>query len=326
MDFTCKTRNLQSLVNDMEKNKITLSHKLQRAEGQWNRKIKSDLIDSLLRKYPINPTYGIVEEGDKLAIIDGVQRLSTIRDYIGNRFALSKDMDPVIINGEEKNLSGLKFKKLDEDTQNEILNSELQIYRMSDCTEKDVREIFRRQNAGKPLSAKHLRVVNESDIFSNEITILLDTKFMNKVISPAMHKNGSDRDIIIQTLMLISTNQENDYTSFRSKDINDFVLEHGDESIEKIPTLAEAISRLSDSFEEETLKIPGTSLPMILYSAYRITKDKKSFSKLVDEIRNFLDNYDSNEEYKQYLQSGTSAQQNVRGRFDYWREIVKKIG
>lgn len=326
MDFTCKTRTLQSLAKDMEKGNITLSHKLQRSEGQWNRKQKSDLIDSLLRKYPINPTYGIVQEDNSLAIIDGVQRLSTIRDFISNKFALSKDMESIIINGEEKDLSGLKFKKLDEDTQNEILNSELQVYRMTACTEKDVREIFRRQNAGKPLSAKHLRVVNESDLFSSEITNLLDNEFMDKVITPTMHKNGSDRDAIIQTLMLISTNQENDYTSFRSKDIDVFVSEYGDESIEKITTLAEALNRLNDSFEEEILKIPGTSLPMILYAAYRITKDKKSFSKLVDEIRNFLENYDSNEEYKQYLQSGTSAQQNVRGRFDYWREIVKRIG
>lgn len=325
MDFTCKTRSLQSLVKDMEKNRITLSHKLQRPEGQWNRKTKSELIDSLLRKYPINPVYGIVED-DTLGIIDGVQRLSTIRDYIGNKFALSKDVESIVINGEEKNLSGLKFNKLDEDTQNEILNSELQVYRMSDCTEKDVREIFRRQNAGKPLSAKHLRVVNESDLFSTEITNLLDAEFMDKVITPTMHKNGSDRDVVIQTLMLISTNQENDYTSFRSADINAFVIDHGDESIDKIPTLTEALDKLNDSFEEETLKIPTTSLPMILYAAYRITKDKKAFGRLVDEIRNFIENYDSNEEYKQYLQSGTSAQQNVRGRFDYWREIVKRIG
>ena len=176
MDFTCKTRTLQSLAKDMEKGNITLSHKLQRSEGQWNRKQKSDLIDSLLRKYPINPTYGIVQEDNSLAIIDGVQRLSTIRDFISNKFALSKDMESIIINGEEKDLSGLKFKKLDEDTQNEILNSELQVYRMTDCTEKDVREIFRRQNAGKPLSSRHLRVVNESDLFSSEITNLLDNE------------------------------------------------------------------------------------------------------------------------------------------------------
>lgn len=326
MDYTCKTRSLQSLVNDMNKGTITLSHKLQRPEGQWNKRQKTDLIDSLLRKYPINPTYGIVQIDNTLAIIDGVQRLSTIRDFIGNKFSLSKDMESVVVNGEEKNLAGLKFVKLDENTQNEILNAELQVYRMSDCTEKDVREIFRRQNAGKPLSARHLRVVNESDVFNSEIGNLVDHAFMDKVLSPTMHKNGSDRDIIIQTLMLICTNQENDYTSFRSNDINAFVTDHGDESIEKITTLTEALDRLNESFTEETLKIPSTSLPMILYSAYRITKDKKSFSRLVEEIRTFLNGYDSNDYYKQFLQSGTSNQENVRGRFDYWREIVKRIG
>lgn len=325
MDFTCKTRSLQSLVKDMNKGTITLSHKLQRPEGQWNRKVKTDLIDSLLRKYPINPTYGIVQDDDTLAIIDGVQRLSTIRDYIGNKFSLSKDMEPITINGEEKNLAGLKFTKLDEDTQSEILNAELQIYRMSDCTEKDVREIFRRQNAGKPLSSRHMRVVNESDLFNSEITNLVDHSFMDKIVTPTMHKNGSDRDIIIQTLMLISTNQENDYTSFRSKDMNVFITEHGDESIEKINTLIEALDKLDESFDEDELKIPSTSIPMILYSAYRITKDKKSFSRLVDEIKSFIDGYDSNNYYKQFLQSGTSSQENVRGRFEYWRNIIREL-
>lgn len=325
MDFTCKTRSLQSLVKDMNKGTITLSHKLQRPEGQWNRKVKTDLIDSLLRKYPINPTYGIVQDDDTLAIIDGVQRLSTIRDYIGNKFSLSKDMEPIIINGEEKNLAGLKFTKLDEDTQSEILNAELQIYRMSDCTEKDVREIFRRQNAGKPLSSRHMRVVNESDLFNSEITNLVDHSFMDKIVTPTMHKNGSDRDIIIQTLMLISTNQENDYTSFRSKDMNVFITEHGDESIEKINTLIEALDKLDESFDEDELKIPSTSIPMILYSAYRITKDKKSFSRLVEEIKSFIDGYDSNDYYKQFLQSGTSSQENVRGRFEYWKNIIREL-
>ena len=56
MDYTAKTRSLQSLVKDMNKGTINLSHKLQRPEGQWNRKQRTDLIDSLLRHYPINPT------------------------------------------------------------------------------------------------------------------------------------------------------------------------------------------------------------------------------------------------------------------------------
>ena len=44
MDYTSKTRSLQSLVKDINKGAINLSHKLQRPEGQWNKKVKTDLI------------------------------------------------------------------------------------------------------------------------------------------------------------------------------------------------------------------------------------------------------------------------------------------
>lgn len=324
MDYTLKTRSLQSLVKDMEKGTISLSHKLQRPEGQWNKKQKSNLIDSLLRHYPINPTYGIVETNGTLSIIDGVQRLSTIRDFIGNKFSLSKDMESVIINGEEKNLSGLKFNKLDEDTQSEILNSELQVYRMSDCTEKDVREMFARQNAGKPLSNKLMRVVHESDDFSNVVYSLTNHPFMDKIMSPVQRKNGTDRDIIIQAMMLISSNQEQEFTSFRTKDIDAYVTDYADQYLDRADSLKEAMDRFNEAFDGE-VKIPSTSIPQILYSGYRIVKDKKSFSRLAEKVSEFIATYDSNEEYKQYVQSGTGSKENVKGRFDYWRGIVKTL-
>lgn len=323
MDYTSKTRSLQSLVKDMDKGTINLSHKLQRPEGQWNRKQKTDLIDSLLRHYPINPTYAIVEEDGTLSVIDGVQRLSTIRDYIENGFALSKDMDSVIINNEEKNLSGLKFEKLDEDTKSEILNAELQIYRMTQCTETDIREMFRRQNAGKPLNSKLLRIVKESDEFSDAVYSLANHPFMNKLMSPAQRKNGTDRDTIVQTFMLVATNQENDFTSFRAKDIDMFVSQYADRYINRADILKEAMNKFDESFDE--VKIPVTSIPQILYSGYRIIKDKKSFTKLVDKVAEFCVNYDSNDEYKQFVQNGTGSKENVRGRFDYWRSIVREL-
>ena len=324
MDYTSKTRSLQSLVKDMNKGTINLSHKLQRPEGQWNRTQRTDLIDSLLRHYPINPTYGIVEENGTLSIIDGVQRLSTIRDYIGNKFALSKEMDTVIVNGEEKNLSGLKFDKLDEDTQDEILKSELQVYRITDCTETDIRELFRRQNAGRPLSNKLMRVVHESDEFSEVIYSLSNHPFMDKIMSKAQHKNGTDRDTIIQAMMLISSNQEQEFTSFRTKDIDTYVTDYADQYLDRADTLKEAMDRFNEAFDGK-IKIPSTSIPQILYSGYRIVKDKKSFSRLAEKVSEFVTTYDSNEEYKQYVQSGTGSKENVKGRFDYWRRIVKEL-
>lgn len=323
MDYTCRTKTLQALNKNMERGNILLSHKLQRPEGQWNRKQKTDLIDSLLRKYPINPTYGIKEDG-VISVIDGVQRLSCVRDFISDKFALSKNMESVIINGEEKSLAGMKFSKLDEDTKDVILNSELQLYELTDCTEKDVREMFRRQNAGKPLSGKQLRVVHETDEFSSAVYDLATHPFMNKLATKTQRKNGTDKDLIIQTLMLIETTQDNEFISFRSKDIDIFVSDYSDNiTQDKFETLKTAMDKFDESFEE--IKIPVTSIPMVLYSGYQVIEDEKEFSKLVDLVNDFLNGYDNNEEYKQYVQSGTSGAENVKGRFEWWKSRCENI-
>ena len=183
--------------------------------------------------------------------------------------------------------------------------------------------MFRRQNSSKPLSGKLLRIVHESDEFSDAVYSLSNHPFMRKLITPAQHKNGTDRDLIIQTLMLISTTQENDFTSFRTKDIDVFVKDHADKSLDKIGVLQDAMDKFDETFEE--IKVPITSISVILYSGYRIIKDKKSFSKLVELIKEFLSSYDTNEEYKQYVISGTSSSENVRGRFDYWRNKIRTV-
>ena len=211
-----------------------------------------------------------------------------------------------------------------DDTKDAILSSELQVYELTDCTEKDVREMFRRQNAGKPLNGKQLRVIHESDEFSEIVYSLTTHPFMDKLMTKAQRKNGTDRDLIIQTLMLIETNQENDFTSFRTNDIDIFVTNHSDSiSQDKVDMLELALDKYDESFEK--IKVPVTSVSFVLYSGYRIIKDNKDFSKLVDTINDFLTNYDSNEEYKQYVQSGTSSSENVRGRLDWWRNRIKTL-
>ncbi len=124
--------------------------------------------------------------------------------------------------------------------------------------------------------------------------------------------------------MLIETNQENDFTSFRTNDMDIFVMDHSNSiSQDKVDMLETAMDKFNEAFEK--IKVPVTSTPMILFSGYRIIKDKKSFSKLIDLINDFLNSYDSNEEYKQYVQSGTSSSENVRGRLDWWRNKIKTL-
>lgn len=330
MKTSSKSRTLQWISNQYKKGNISFSHKLQRPVGQWSPRTKSLLIHSLLSGFPVNPIYIVDEEGI-LYTLDGSQRTSTCIDYLNDKFALSKDTPNIIIsskeNGEDTTkeyvIAKKKFSKLDEEVKSTLLACDLEFCTLSEFTDEDVKEMFRRQNSSKPLNGKLLRIVYESEEFSNAIYSLSNHPFMSKLITPAQHKNGTDKDLIIQALMLICTNQENDFTSFRTKDIDAFVKDHADDSLDKIGTLKDAMDKFDDAFEE--IRIPITSIPVILYSGYRIVKDKKSFSKLIELINEFLSTYDTNEEYKQYVMSGTSSSENVRGRFDYWRNKIRIV-
>lgn len=330
MKTSSKERTLQWITNQHKKGNISFSHKLQRPIGQWSPKMKSLLIHSILSGFPVNPIY-VVDQDGTLYTLDGSQRTSTCISYLNNEFSLSKDTPNIVIrskeNGEtvskEYEIAGKKFKKLDEEVQSTLLSCGLEFCTLSDYTDNEVREMFRRQNSSKPLNGKLLRIVHESDAVSDAVFSLANHPFMSKLVTSTQRKNGTDRDLVVQTLMLICTSPERDFTSFRTKDIDVFVQDYADNSLEKINTLIDAMDSFDEAFE--TIKIPITSIPMILYSGYRIKKDKKSFSKLIDVINEFLNNYDTNEEYKQYVQSGTSSQENVRGRFDYWRNIIRTI-
>ena len=331
MKTASKERTLQWIANQYGKGNISFSHKLQRPIGQWSPKMRSLLIHSLLSGFPVNPIY-VVEEKDTIYTLDGSQRTSTCIGYINNEFSLSKDTPNITISSKENGepvskeyvIGGKKFKKLDEEVKLLLLSCSLEFCTLSDYTDNEVKDMFHRQNISKPLGGKLLRIVRESDAFSDTVYSLSTHPFMDKLVTKAQRKSGADRDFIINTFMLIESNQEHEFLSFRTKDVDVFVSDHTDAiGQEKIAVLKDALDAFNEAFGE--IKIPATSIPMILYSGYHVKKAKKSFAKLVDVINAFLESYDKNEEYKKFVLSGTSGAENVKGRFDWWKNKIKNL-
>lgn len=331
MKTSNKERTLQWINNQHKKGSISFEHKLQRPIGQWNGKMKSLLIHSLLSGMPVNPIYVIDEDGT-LYTLDGSQRTSTCIAYINNEFALSKGTPNIVLtikeNGQpvskEYVIEGKRFKKLDDEVKDTLLACSLEFCTLSEYTDDEVKEMFKRQNSSKPVNKKQLRIVIESDDFSDKIFTLSKNPFIKKLMTNAQCKNGTDKDIIIQTLMLIESTNGNEYLSFRGNDIDSFVLDHSDKVSDIVfDTLTEALNSMDGAFDE--IKIPVTSIPMVLYCGYQVKKNKKSFSKFVDVVNNFLATYDKNDEYRQFVTSGTSGIENVKGRFEYWKNLIKTI-
>lgn len=328
MKKSSKSITVGSLAKKLNKGEISLKHKLQRKDGVWNRKMKSLLIDSMLREYIIPAIYLVIDSSDnKKHAIDGVQRLSTIRDYLADKFSLCDGLKPIIVDGVEYEISKKKFSKLDEKIQDLIKDCNVVEYDIAEYTDEEIRDMFARLNAGKPLNSTQKLTSIMSDEVIDSVVLLSNNLVFDKLLSHAQLKSSTDISVIIESLMLIESSSENDFVSFKSKTKSIFITWLNDNiNDDKVAKLDEVFTLLSVFLtENEDVKIQKTSVPMIVYAIYKAKKDHKSVERLMDKIKDFVETYDNNEEYKSYVVSGTSSPESVKNRTNYWRAIVNKL-
>lgn len=354
MKYSPKTRSVFSLKNDIAKGRFDFDSPLQREEGQYTNEGKSLLIDSMIRGIPLDPIR-VIDRGKCLEVIDGKQRLTIIASFAidvvpttkkkkndtekpKRGFKLSKKLEPVTIDGVEYEIAGKRFDQLDEVVKDIINNFEIVIYTFTECTREDITMMFIRQNNGKSLNSRQKRTAIGSDTFNYLIFELRNHPFITKATTPSMRRSSAHREAIIQTLMLIETNTENDFTSFKQADVDSFIIKYPDGLDEKkiaaLKSALDSLDEISDSFKTDKeiekgdkgkIKMPITLLPFILYSSYRVKKDAKSFSNLATKMTDFVKNYDTHTEYKSLLSEGTTDKSSVRQRLDYWRGVIRTL-
>ena len=327
MKKTHKILSIESAVKKVKKGDIALDHRLQRREGAWNKKNASLLIDSTLRDYIVPDIYTIVED-NKRYVIDGVQRLSTFRNFIDGKFALSDGLEPITINGVSYEISKKKFSKLDEQIQDMIKDFNIDIYEITEYSDKEVREMFSRLNSGKQLNSTQKLTVLMTEEVSDNILMLSNNEVFEKMLTSANLKSSVDIAIIIETMMLIESNPQNgDFLSYKPSDKGKFIYYLNDNiNDDKVSKLDDAFTDLNVFLENnEDIKLLKTSIPMIVYAFYKAKKDHKSIEKLSEKIKKFAATYDTNEEYKENVKSGTTETGSVKYRYDYWKKIVNTL-
>lgn len=94
---------IKQLLDELEGDILLMDYILQRNANQWKAKEKSLLIDSILRGVAIKPITVQLETADNNSrkwLLDGKQRLSVIREFVGTQekdgFALSKSIEPIL--------------------------------------------------------------------------------------------------------------------------------------------------------------------------------------------------------------------------------------
>jgi hypothetical protein len=141
----------------------------QRDSSQWNLTKRSLLIESIVNNFTIPPIIVFPHDNDDgieiKDIIDGQQRVTTLREYIKGGFALASDSDVSYSENVAPHIQGKYFAELPPDIQRRIQNYTINMIVLPKNLELSLRlSIFRRINeGGVPLSAQDLRLAQFSD-------------------------------------------------------------------------------------------------------------------------------------------------------------------
>lgn len=188
-------RSLFELGHWYQRGRLILDAEWQR-EYVWDKKRASRLIESFLIDLPIPVIYLVMNDEQKYEVIDGLQRLTSVLDFLNNQYKLT---------GLEikHDLNGCQFNDLSEDLQNKLYDSTLRTFELSQDTSKDLMFlIFERLNTGGvALNEMEIRNCLFPGSLNNLIKELAQSnEFKECVNQKNIHKRMKDRSLVLRFL------------------------------------------------------------------------------------------------------------------------------
>lgn len=175
--------------------------KIQRSENLWGIPQQSRLMESLMLRIPL-PMFYVAADGDEnWAVVDGLQRISAMRNFInGNP---DKNGDRFKLEGLEflTDFNGKTYDELPQKYKNRIMDSNFQFAVISPDTPPAVqRNIFKRLNTGGlPLSQQEIR---HALYYDEAVAEFLEKLVKSDSFTEATAKTVNDSRLAAQELVL----------------------------------------------------------------------------------------------------------------------------
>ncbi|WP_287604969.1 DUF262 domain-containing protein [Thiothrix sp.] len=331
------------LLKDLEYNTIKLDTEFQRLPNLWDNTKKSQLIESLLLRLPIPTFYFDGADDNKWRVIDGLQRISTLKSFVLDKSLTLEGMDFL------REFNGYKFDALPRELQRRIEMFSLTVYVLEKGTPDDVKYIlFSRLNrGGLVLTPQEIRnALHQGKGGASEfIKELVDDKntegalFIKATGGKIKKDRMQDRDFItrfISFYLIPYQKYEPDLDSFMTKGMGSLdktgYTERSDlkDGFRKSMETAIAIFendafRKRFSMEDQRKPINKALFEVISVCFSKLTDFERT--KLVEKKSIFITYFielHRNEKFIRSITQSTAKKDNVEYRFNSILEIIKR--
>ncbi len=302
-------------------------------EFVWKAEQKSMFIESVLLGFPLPPFYLNKDTEGKYIVVDGRQRLTTLRDFLDNKFPLSDLNALPKLNGKYFN----QLIKMDPDYQTKIEDRTLFVYLIPPSVPLEiVYDIFNRINTGGTQlqrqevrnciyigsATKFLKELASMDIFKKSIDFGISTK------------RAKDQEAVLRYLSF----QIQDYNTEYKGSMNDFVeramqLINKALSFQKLEELKVNFERSMhntfDFFNVKNFRIPSdktrgkVNIAHFEAVSFYFSKQEDEFlTKNKEIIKNNYLQLIEDDSYLNAVTSSTGDTQRVKDRFNKALEIL----
>jgi len=330
-----KQDSMQNLINRLKNDEIDLNTDFQRHADLWSDAKMSLLIESILIRFPLPAFYFDATKDESWQVVDGLQRLSTIKKFVVDNKLKLKSLEYL---GNEKDVLEKTYSELPRSYQRRIDECPVTLFLIQPGTPTDVKyNVFKRINTGGlVLNSQEIRNAMAKKRERDFLEKLSEYGSMKKIFNEKLYKRMRVQELVLRFIAFYTLNYEKDSISYISLFLNKAMEELKKKNdgelneIEKVfmKTIDYCYSIFGNSaFEKKSSKKNSALFEVWMVILSKLTdsdndilvvKKKAVISKLNKLIEN-------DKEFSDSISVSTQKKENYKIRYERIKNLIKEV-
>ena len=339
VDIRTRTMSLDLIIKRLKTDAIDMNTSFQRKANLWNITKQSRLIESILVRFPLPAFYFDGSNDDKWLVVDGLQRLSSLNNYVNLEAFGLENLEFLT------QFNGKKFSELPGSLQRRIEEFEITSYIIAAATPKILKfNVFKRINTGGlTLTTQEIRNALYQGYATKLVKNLADLRSFKIATSYTISEERMlDQEFVTRFLAFYLFDIENynsDLDSFLNRamdSINSLTVEELNEKIQQDfdRAMKASISIFqNDAFRKRYSKEDKRKpINKALFEVWSVLLSKLNEAQLEILIENrdvliekFIHLLNSDDYFNKAITSATGDKSRIRKRFAEINNIIESI-